>query len=103
MNVMAILEDIEIVNEQVKRVHYSVRASASREIVAMVYGHVKGGDFFVDDFVGPGKGHLGARAVREIVRQLKRDFPSLDHLRGPRLTGARMAAGVVDGGGHARF
>jgi hypothetical protein len=98
-----VLSDGANKHRSVIRVSYFVRDIYSREKLGVLTGHIVGRTFFVDDFFGPGKWGLGYRGVRSVVRQLKFDFPVLEHLRGPRLTGARMVSGVVDGSGHARL
>jgi hypothetical protein len=105
MNIIAYVYKSEIVDvrRKIRRVAYRIMDLYSREVVGMIYCHTRGTDFFVDDFSSHGKGSLGVRAVRQTVRQIKKDFPEMTDLRGPRLTGARMISGTVDGGGHARL
>lgn len=82
------------------RVSYSIIDTYSREPIGMLQGHVIGDTFFVDDF-GGGKWSLGTKGVLSIIRQLKFDFRVIKHLSGPRITGARMVHGIVNGSGHA--
>lgn len=92
---LALLESAELVERDfvVMRVRYRLADSYHRDTIGFVEGHVMDGGFYVDDIkcVG-GKGGLGVRGVREIVRQLDKDWGPLRCLIGVRITGARDVA-----------